>query len=276
VNVTNGVIPNMSPVTVTSSISFRATYSGDAQDVGPVTSACEPLTVNKINSNTTTAIHNASHSVVTSVALGTSVHDSATVTGAGPTPTGSLTFTFYTASSGCTGNSVGAGTVALNASGVADPSSTEGPLPAGSYSFQATYGGDSIYNGSTSSCEPLTVNKANSSTSPAIHNANHALITSAAVGLTVHDSATGAGLAAFMPTGNVTFTFYTAASDCTGASVGAGTVALDVTIVADPSDAEGPLAAGSYSFQASYGGDSNYNASTSSCEPLTINKADSS
>jgi uncharacterized repeat protein (TIGR01451 family) len=37
-------------------------------------------------------------------------------------------------------------------------SSTEGSLTAGSYAFEASYGGDSNYQSSTGSCEPLTVN----------------------------------------------------------------------------------------------------------------------
>jgi hypothetical protein len=44
-------------------------------------------------------------------------------------------------------------------SGVAHPSSSEGPLAAGSYSFQAHYNGeDPNYDPADSPCEPLTVN----------------------------------------------------------------------------------------------------------------------
>src|SRR3989442_4912291 len=68
----------------------------------------------------TTEIHNASHAVVTSVPAGTTVHDKATVSGSFGTPTGTVTFTFFTSSSACTGASVSAGTVTLDASGVAD------------------------------------------------------------------------------------------------------------------------------------------------------------
>src|SRR2546422_3637268 len=82
-----------------------------------------------------TEIHNASHNVVVAVPAGTTVHDKATVSGAFGTPTGTVTFTFFTASSACSGASVGSGPVTLDASGVAHPSASQGPLSAGSYSF---------------------------------------------------------------------------------------------------------------------------------------------
>src|SRR2546427_9997102 len=84
-------------------------------------------------------------SVVTSVPAGSTVHDKATVSGSFGTPTGTVTFTFFTTSSTCTGTSVGSGTVTLDASGVAHPSASQGPLSAGSYSFIAHYNGDPNY-----------------------------------------------------------------------------------------------------------------------------------
>ena len=243
------------------------------------TGPCEPLTVKKASSSTATTIHNVlNHGVgVTSVPLGSTVDDSATVTGtAFGTPTGNVTFTWFTASSECGGNSVGAGTVAL-AGGVAHPSTAFGPLATGSYSFRATYNGDTNYTASTGLCEPLTVTKADTSTATTIHNVlDHTVgVTSVPLGSTVDDSATVTGTAFGAPTGTVTFTWFTAASNCTGNSVGAGTIPL-VAGVAHPSTAFGPLAAGSYSFRATYSGDANYNTSTGPCEPLSVGKADTS
>src|SRR5436309_12278043 len=62
-----------------------------------------------------TEIHNASHNVVVAVPAGTTVHDKATLAGAFGTPTGTVTFTFFTTSSTCTGTSVASGTVTLDA-----------------------------------------------------------------------------------------------------------------------------------------------------------------
>src|SRR5262249_24398446 len=156
----------------------------------------------------------AAHTVVTSVALGSTDHDQATVSGTSfGTPTGSVAFTFYTNNS-CDGTGTSAGNVAL-AAGVAHPSDAEGPLAAGGYSFKAVYSGDTNYNGSTSDCEPLTVTKADSSTATDIHDASHAVVTSVVLGATVHDKATVSGIPGFTPTGGVRFTFYKTI-DCTG------------------------------------------------------------
>ena len=161
--------------------------------------------------------------------------------------------------------------------GVAHPSTAFGPLAAGSYSFRATYNGDSNYAVSTGACEPLTVTQAGTSTATTIHNVtNHNVgVTSVPLGSTVDDSATVTGTAFGAPTGDVTFTWFTAASNCTGNSVGAGTVPL-VAGVAHPSTAFGPLAAGSYSFRATYNGDTNYTTSTGPCESLTVQQASTS
>jgi hypothetical protein len=254
------------------SYSFRANYPGDS-NYNAVLSACEPLTVNKATPTNVTEIHEGTDhgTAVTSVDLGATVHDQATVTGiAAFAPTGNVTFTFYT-SGDCTTGGSASGVVALAGNpGVAHPSTSQGPLAAGSYSFRANYPGDSNYNAALSACEPLTVNRADSSTATTIHNAAHTPVTSVNAGDTVHDQASVSDTnASFDPTGNVTFTFYTTANNCTGPSVAAGVVALAGGI-AHPSDPQGPLAAGAYSFRASYSGDSNFNGSTSDCEPLEV------
>src|SRR6185503_2260253 len=117
------------------------------------------------------------------------------------------------------------------------------PLPAGSYSFRATYNGDGNYNASTSDCEPLTVNKASSSTGTDIHDPAHNIVTSVALGTTVHDkAAVSSSNNSFRIGGNVSFTFFNNNScDATGAD--AGTVAVS-SGVAHPSTSQGPLAAG--------------------------------
>ena len=85
---------------------------------------------------------------------GTTVHDRATVSGTGPTPTGTVNFTFYT-SLDCGSGGVTQSNVAL-AAGIAD-SSAHGPLATGSYSFKVHYNGDTFYGQTDSLCEPLEV-----------------------------------------------------------------------------------------------------------------------
>jgi hypothetical protein len=113
---------------------------------------------NKLITTTATEIHDTGHIAVTSpVPPGTMVHDQAVVSGTGAgTPTGTVTFTFFTDGDCTTGTPQPAGTVTL-VDGEADPSNAFGPLVAGTYAFRAHYNGDSNYSESPSDCEPLTV-----------------------------------------------------------------------------------------------------------------------
>src|SRR5258706_4822982 len=249
---------------------WKAVYGGDGNN-NSVTSACtnEPVTINKLNSSTVTTIFDAQNNPITSISAGTTIHDSATVTGSGPTATGNVNFRFYSNNT-CNGDGISAGTVALNGSGIANPSSSQGPLNAGSYSFKASYVGDNIYNSSVGDCEPLTVNKVDPQITTTIHNSDHGEVLSISAGGSVHDSATVTGDVG-TPSGTINFTFFNN-NACTGegASAGAGISLLNG--VADPSTTEGSLNAGSYSFQAHYNGDGKYNELTSDCEPLTVNQ----
>src|SRR5206468_8316916 len=116
---------------------FKAKYFSDNPGSWTnATSSCESFTVNKADSSTVTEIHDASEAVVTSVPLGTTVHDKATVSSTNTSFTlgGTVDFTFYTSGDCTTGRSP-AGTGIALVSGVAHPSSSEGPLStAGSYS----------------------------------------------------------------------------------------------------------------------------------------------
>src|SRR5207247_1493198 len=139
------------------------------------------------------------------------------------------------------------------ASGVAHPSSSEGPLAAGSYSFKAAYSGDDRKSVGEGTSEPLTVTALTPTVATEIHDASHAVVTSVPAGTTVHDKATVSGSFG-TPTGTVTFTFFTGSRACTGDWGAAGCVSVDASGVAHPSSSEGPLAAGSYSFKAAYSG----------------------
>ena len=262
---------------------WTASYTGD-QHNSTASTACgdanESSVVTKAPSSTATELHNnASEAVIalnSSVALGTNVHDKATVSDsvAGVDPTGTVSFTFF-ANNDCSGQGTAKGTVALVA-GVAHPSQASGALAAGDYGFRAHYNGDSNFDASTSDCEPFHVNTATTSTATELHNdASEAVIalnSSVALGTNVHDKATvSEGNAAFNPTGDVSFTFF-ANNDCSGQGTAKGTVAL-VAGVAHPSQASGALAAGDYAFRAHYNGDDNFDPSTSPCEPFSVEKA---
>jgi hypothetical protein len=227
--------------------------------------------VTQLTPTVITEIHeDPGHTPTASVDAGSTVHDKATVSGTAGTPTGTVTFTFFT-SINCTTGGSPAGTVTLDASGVAHPSMSEGPLSAGSYSFRAHYNGSVVYMQADSDCEPLLVTQSTPTVTTEIHDANHNPVTTVPAGSTVHDKATVSGTAG-TPTGTVTFTFFTSI-DCTTGGSPAGTVALDATGVAHPSMSEGPLSAGSYSFRAHYNGSVVYMPADSPCEPLTVTPA---
>jgi Cu/Zn superoxide dismutase len=164
--------------------------------------------INKNPSNTVTAIKQGGQTV-TSVLAGSSVTDQATVSGSAGTPTGTVTFTFYTSGNCTTGGTAGA---PVTLSGAVATSVAQGPLGQGSYSFNATYNGDTVYATSTGTCEPLTVGLNPSNTVTAIKQGGQT-VTSVLAGSSVTDQATVSGSAG-TPTGTVTFTFYTS-GNCT-------------------------------------------------------------
>ncbi len=254
--------------------SYKATYLGDTNYNGS-TGVCEPLTINRVTPGMVTDIHKGDDhaTAVTSVSLGSTVHDKATLSGlvTGFDPSANVSFTFYPTND-CTGQAgIAAGSVAV-VSGIAHPSDSQGPLGAGSYSFKATYPGDNNYNSAEATCEPLTVNKATPAVATELHNSDESVIATEASTSTVHDKATvTGGVAGFVPGGNVEFTFYTNGT-CANTGAAAGVVALNGVDpgTAHPSTSEGPLAAGSYSFKAHYVGDNNYLAGDAVCEPFTV------
>jgi uncharacterized repeat protein (TIGR01451 family) len=207
---------------------------------------------------------------VTSVAAGTTVHDKATVSGALGTPTGTVTFAWFTNGT-CAGEPADTSASFDLAGGSVDATTfTKTPGVGGSFAFQATYSGDGTYNGSTGACEPLTVTKLASTTVTDIHNGSHQVVTSVGAGTTVHDKATVSG-ALGTPTGTVTFKWFTNGT-CTGTAAATSSEfplsggSVDATSFAftTPSGASG-----NFSFQATYSGDATYNGSTGACEPLS-------
>ena len=132
-------------------------FTADLKDVAEadVTPVCDTTVV--------TAIHNADHGTVTTVAVNTTVHDQATVTKTAetpadaPNPTGTVTFRWFT-NGACSGTPAATSTIALPGSGIADNIGfTQTPAAAGARAFNATYNGDGNYPARTGACEPLTV-----------------------------------------------------------------------------------------------------------------------
>jgi len=180
-------------------------------------------------------------------AFGQSVTFTATVTGLVVTPTGTVTF-----KDGAT--TLGTGTV--NASGqvgIGQATFTTSALTGGSHAITAVYGGDIVYNASTPSVLTQTVNPNASSTSIT------SSINPSAFGQSVSFTATVTGPGG-TPTGTVTFKDG-ATTLGTGTLNGSGQATF----------ATSALTSGSHAITAVYGGDTNFNGSTSSTLTQTIN-----
>jgi streptogramin lyase len=163
---------------------------------------------------------------------------SVTVSGTGSgTPTGNVTFFDDT-------TEIGSGT--LNATGQATLIDTT--LAVGTHSITATYGGDTNFIGSTSTALAQQVNAANTTTSLASSLPSSLFGQPVTFTATVIASAPGAGT----PTGNVNF--FDGATQIGTGNLNAGQATLIDTT----------LAVGTHSITATYGGDSNFNGSTSS------------
>jgi len=272
-----GIVPDSAPTgkLAAGAYSYLAAYSGATDPVYVDSeSPCEPFAVGKAASRTTTQVINDATSgppAGTDV-TGAAFHDTAAVNGvAGFTPTGTLTYRLFNNGS-CTGTPASSQQVSLSG-GLVSNSSSSGPLGAGSYSYQAVYGGDGNYAGSTSACESFTLGKASSATSTqVINNATGQPPTgSEVVGAAFHDTASVVGVPGFPSTGSLTYSLFTNTT-CTGTPTSAQQVTLSGGL-APQASSTGPLAAGSYSYQAVYGGDGNYATSISSCEPFGVGKA---
>jgi uncharacterized repeat protein (TIGR01451 family) len=143
--------------------------SGISCPVGPQsTSIGGSSAVQQLPSDTTTTVRDSADAVVTGpITLGTTVHDAVTVaadpsapTGS-PTPTGTVTISWFTNSS-CSGTaSSTSGQLTLGTNGQVDATSFNfTPATGGGYAFEATYNGDPsdpAYLTSTGSCEPITI-----------------------------------------------------------------------------------------------------------------------
>jgi len=229
---TGTINPTLAPGTH----SIVATYAGDANNDGSA-SAPYSLTVN-LAKTSTVVTSTPNPSVVESAVTFT-----ATVTGNGGTPTGTVTFN-------ANGTSIGTGT--LNGSGVATLSYSG--LVAGSYQITAVYGGDTNDSPSTSAAITQVVNKI-----PTLTDLGSATTTGAnpqaiLVATVIND----AGGLTPTPTGTVTFN--------NGSTV-VGSAPLDSSGIADlvPN-----LAAGTYSIVAVYSGDALHSPSTSAPVMITV------
>ncbi len=235
--------------------SWRADYSGNSAN-NATQSACEPMTV---NASTPTVATNLS---ATTIPTGGSVHDSATLSGATPSASGTVTYELFTGSL-CSGTP-GIVSVETVLAGVVPNSSAHVFPSPGAYSWTAGYGGDANNSAATSACEPMSV------VPPAATNLTTLLRTDPLpVGQPDTDTATLTGATASAG-GSIDFYLFSTAG-CTGPAN-----PISTSSVHGPgsyvSSSHSFLSAGLYSWNATYSGDGSNAPATSPCEPLTVNR----
>ncbi len=222
---------------------ITAVYGGDANFNGSTSSIVDQV----VNPAGGTPSNTALVSSLNPSVFGQSVTFTATVTGTGPTPTGSVTFM-----DGITPLV----TVPLN--GSAQASLTTSTLIVGSHPITAVYGGDTTYAGSTSPIVNQVVNKADTTT---------ALISSvnpSTVGQAVTFTATVTAVAPGSGTPTGTVNFFDGATNIGSAPLnGSGQAALTTSA----------LTQGTHPITATYGGDVNFNGSISSIVDQVVNAA---
>jgi len=263
------------------SYSFEAVYSSDNTALFTnATGSCELFSVTArpagpAETSITTVVFNAATNAALiggNLVAGGSVYDTSTVLAGA---TGTISYKFW-ANADCGVSEDIAGTDAGTALALGSHSSAEGPLTAGSYSFEAVYTSDntSLFTNATGSCEHFTVailppGPESTTTRTAVFDAatNAALIDgNLTTGGSAYDTSTVTGA-----TGTVSYLFWTN-GDCGVSEDVAGTHAGTALALGAHSSAEGPLAAGSYSFEAVYSSDNTalFTGSTSACEPFTV------
>ena len=195
-----------------------------------------------------------------SIEVGGTVHDSATLSGATADAGGTVTYTVYT-DSACSQNALGAGTVTVT-NGIVPDSDPITFDTAGDFYWQAVYSGDGNNNPATSDCttEHLVVTKAH----PAISTAQNLL---------PNDDATISG-GFDTPGGSITFELFSP-SDATCSGTPAYTQTVPVSGNGTYSTTNTTFLAtdtGTWRWLVSYTGDSNNEGATSACgvENFTI------
>ncbi len=258
--VSNGTVPDSDPITFNSAGDFywQVVYSGDANNEG-ATSPCtsEHLVVNKAGPSIATTLSD------TSVTVGATVHDSATLSGATNDAGGTVTYTVYT-DDHCSQNPQDAGTKTVSNGTVPDSD----PITfnsTGDFYWQAVYSGDANNDGATSVCteEHLVVNKKQSAISTRPN-------------LIPNDDATITGVTSDAG-GAITFNLYSP-SDATCSGTPAYTETVNVNGNGTYSTTNTTFVAkalGTWRWQVTYSGDANNEGSTSDCgvEHFTIDNS---
>ena len=241
-----------------------ASYSGDTNN-DPVAGKCndahEDVIVKPATPSIATTLHGPSNnngSNIT-VALGSTVTDSSTLTGATTTATGTVKYTIYNNADCLPAHFVfDAGTKTITNPGHVIPNSDPYTFnTAGTFYWQAEYSGDNNNIKATSTCDLETVTVPQNK--PTVVTQASA---SVQAGSDIWDTATLAG--GFNPTGTITFNLYGPGDTTCATSIAMSTATVTANGNYDSAKFTTVLA-GTYHWIANYGGDTNNEATANVC-----------
>lgn len=271
VPVTNANVPDSKNFVInnygTGSDSFKAVYSGDANNV-PSAPACEVLTVAQaIPSISTTLIP-----PTPTILVGQKFTDTATLSSATATAGGSVTYTVFTDSSCLLPTSVTVKVTVINGK---VPNALFAINTAGTYYVGATYSGDANNAGPVSStvCEgPVTVTAPRSATSLTISVTPPPLTVGIST-LTVSGALTGTQV--LSAAGTVTYQFFSGTSCAPALLLDFKSVSVSLGSFSDSAPKFTLNSAGTFSVNAVFSPTDLFNnPSTSACKsPITVNRA---
>jgi uncharacterized repeat protein (TIGR01451 family) len=255
--------PSCPALTQVGTYTWSASYSGDSLNNGAIDNG---------NNESVTSIK-ASPSIKTQASVtgngivGTdSTSDTATVSG-GDNPTGTIQFSITDPNNNTT--TVGS-PVTVNGDGTYNAPSSVALTLVGTYTWSASYSGDSLNNGAIDNGdnESITSNP----TTPSI--TTEQAPASGSVGDTFKDKATLSGTFRQSGKGSITWTLYPN-DDCSGTPLGTDMVSVDDNGTFETPNGVTVDAGGTYYWVASFSGDATNGSATSGCadEPVVVHGA---
>jgi plastocyanin len=294
VTVTNAVVPNSNSITFNNAgtFYFQATYSGDLRNLVPAggaKSACssEVVVVDQNTPSIATQVKKTTDDSNVAnnghVPIGTSVYDTATLTGATAGAGGTVNYKLYTNDTCTTASTTPALDQNVTVTNGSVPNSNSVTFNnAGTYFFQATYSGDANNavpaGGLKSGCntEIVVVDKNPTSITTQVKKAsddsNVANNASVPIGTVVYDTSSITGATATAG-GTVTYKLFSENTCTTLSTTPALNQSVTVTNGTAPKSNNVTFNdAGTFWFQATYSGDGNNIGSTSGCltEVVTV------
>jgi subtilase family serine protease len=218
---------------------LTAVWGGNSTFIGSTSNGVMEV----VSSNPQTPSSTTLSSTLSSSVYGQSVTFTAQVTGAGGTPTGTVTFLNGTAPLGNMSLINGTATLTITT------------LAPATYNISASYSGDATFIGSTSNTLPLTVSQ--SSDTVALSSLTNPSVVGQSVSLTATVTATAPG--AGTPTGSIVF--YNGTTQIGSGTLGGGTITVSTST----------LPVGNDSITAAYSGDADFSSQTSSVLTQVVN-----